>query len=555
MGFSVDTEKVAVDGVLTLQDSVHHPTQCAFGSQDGQGAITPPLTQLGEGLAGLFAFAGVEVGLLHEPVHGAFGWHVSVLVAVGAQQLVVAGLDGGAAAGELFTQLGQHPGDLDDRLAAVAHLADLTAHTELAADQVHHCAVVALRVRHGGLVQGFGVDGSPHTVGALDLLGHRGVGVKVRIPGPGIVVIELGHDQPFGVDLQLTAGTGASKNRFLLQVREGVVDRLVVAAFDGAARLFITQGPQRGHRFGGSEHQVEPGNGLAHFAFLEGNPRRQFPLGQRGAALVGGEQSAAVVAFDVADLGHFRAAVVGGHERFDARFGGFHQLDVVVVVRELAAQPGGLDRRRRLHTLADHRVDQSIRVGVQRFSEQRFHLLFADRAVDRQSVMSDTAGQALVLEREKPIAPPQPRGSAMGGVVIGHLLAPLALAILTGHLVRQIAVAVTGMQHVQGHHHRTITRPRPWWKKRAAPKIRRSARGVSELITHSKAVGSNKQVMTEAWHKAMVRRTEIRNRAQSRQRRQTGRKDGARPPGAGNTGIRPPGDNGLPEPPNGRVSG
>ena len=69
------------------------------------------------------------------------------------------------------------------------------------------------------------------------------MGVKVRIPGPGIVVIELGHDQPFGVDLQLTAGTGAGEDRFLLQVREGVVDRLVVAAFDGAARVLITQCP------------------------------------------------------------------------------------------------------------------------------------------------------------------------------------------------------------------------------------------------------------------------------------------------------------------------
>ena len=106
------------------------------------------------------------------------------------------------------------------------------------------------------------------------------MGVQVRVPGAGIVVVELRHDQTVGVDLPLTAITASGEGRLALDPGQRVVDALAVDALDRLPSLRIGQCPQGADGLLGGEHHVHPRHRLTHVGALRRRPGQQLPLGR-----------------------------------------------------------------------------------------------------------------------------------------------------------------------------------------------------------------------------------------------------------------------------------
>ena len=159
-----------------------------------------------------------------------------------------------------------------------------------------------------------------------------------------------------------------------------------------------------------------------------------------------------------ASMGAFQCAptsvvVVAVGHRQGAGEGGFAVADV-----EPAAQFGGFARREAVHSPLGHIGGDRIGVGVQPFSEKRFHLCFADlgTGLHRPHVGDIVFGHPACaggLQRGQPGAHPVARGFTFGGVVVDQRGFAARGRIDSGDLPDQVLIPVSGSELVHRHRH------------------------------------------------------------------------------------------------------
>ena len=88
--------------------------------------------------------------------------------------------------------------DLERRRAPRAAVAPPERHRQPPRQLIGEQRVVGLRHGHRGGEQDLAVQGPPRPVGALDPVGEHDVGVQVRVPVPGVGVVERRRDHPTG---------------------------------------------------------------------------------------------------------------------------------------------------------------------------------------------------------------------------------------------------------------------------------------------------------------------------------------------------------------------
>ena len=102
---------------------------------------------------------------------------------------------------EVREQVLADPVDLERRVAARASVAHRPLHRQPPPQLVRQQRVIQLRHRDDRRVHGPPVQAPPRAVGALDLVGDDDVGVQVRVPCPGVPVIERRSDHAARADL------------------------------------------------------------------------------------------------------------------------------------------------------------------------------------------------------------------------------------------------------------------------------------------------------------------------------------------------------------------
>ena len=88
----------------------------------------------------------------------------------------------------------------------------------------------------------------PASVEGLYLVGHREVGVQVRVAGPAVPVGERCGDQASDVDLPDPLRPGPGEQGMLLEERQSVLHCGLMRPFDHSRHRRISDRPQGGHR-------------------------------------------------------------------------------------------------------------------------------------------------------------------------------------------------------------------------------------------------------------------------------------------------------------------
>jgi len=96
------------------------------------------------------------------------------------------------------------------------------------------------------------VQRPPLPVQALHLRRDRDVRMQVRVPRPGIGVVDRGRHETPGVDLRNPGGAGPRQRRVLLHIRERPPPGRLMSLLDLSADPLVAQSPQ--HR-----HGLDPG--------------------------------------------------------------------------------------------------------------------------------------------------------------------------------------------------------------------------------------------------------------------------------------------------------
>lgn len=349
-----------------------------------------------------------------------------VLTPEGAKELFVAGLDVGPPGGEVLDELHRYPGDLPDRLPGPGGVRPLDErHRKTPAQLGFEGGVVELADRHCDPAQRAGVQAAPLAVHALNLGGDGDVGVQIGVAGAAVVMIEYRRDQPASLDLRHPALACPGERGVLLEHLHGGIPGGLVRLPYGLAYLRSgVECPQQRRGFHRGEHHVEPRYRRPRPPGLLGMHPLHLGCGQCPAGFLFDDFQALVDAF-VEALDRFVLGK-GGTQAGRTKRLGLHGGDL----------PLG---HARPHVLGQIVADHGIGVGVQAHPEQRPHLVLGD---------------LLTLEPEQRCAAalPPTRQVALGGVVIGGVLAALALYIPAGDLPGQVGVAVPGSQLVDRHH-------------------------------------------------------------------------------------------------------
>src|SRR5665648_364502 len=139
---------------------------------------------------------------------------------------------------------------------------------ELARRLIGQQVVIDLRDRHHRVMQGLGVHRAPTAVVSLDLVGDHDVGVQVRVPGPGVPMVEGGGEHAASGDLATPRVPGPSEQSCAFDEPERIIYRCPMRPKDGERSPVIGQRPQGRHGLRWRARQVETGH------------RRRLGLGQ-----------------------------------------------------------------------------------------------------------------------------------------------------------------------------------------------------------------------------------------------------------------------------------
>ncbi len=172
----------------------------------------------------------------------------SVLVLEAPRQCRKLRLDAGPARGPGAQQLGWDSGDLTDLAPALTGITALgEPHADPLDQQGFQPGVVVLGRGDLVPVQRPSVQRQPPPLRGADLVADRDVRVQVGVAGARIAVGERRCDEAGGVDLGDAVGSAPGVGGVLLQPRDRVPHRLVVARGDGRGQLARRDRPQRRH--------------------------------------------------------------------------------------------------------------------------------------------------------------------------------------------------------------------------------------------------------------------------------------------------------------------
>ena len=305
-------------------------------------------------------------------------------------QLVETLLDADASRRELLNKGLGDTGDLHLRRRVAASTL-LEGDTKVGRQVAHERVVVACRGCDNCLVQGLGVDGSPHPRGCPvvileperheDLVGDEHVVVQLRVTCSGVVVPETGsHDAVYAHAAHaVTSRTGA--NDVGLEPVERLLDGLCVRLLDPGLQVPVAQRPHDGDGLGNGERQIEArdrlraGRGLSRQEACE--------LVATGGLTVP-VRNEHVVSDPAADLRHLPAAglglVVVIAEVVDGLTDGVSEL---LVKRRI----DGIGVAKEEITLVNDpvlRVTDGLSVGALALTEEVAHLLLSDLTRDME---------------------------------------------------------------------------------------------------------------------------------------------------------------------------
>ena len=229
-----------------------------------------------------------------------------------AASLLLAGLDHQAPARPALREALIHPRDLTRRPLAQVAVRPLGEHQPRPVGQVLlQAGVVGLRRAHRGRIQDPPVDRQPAPVQGLDLVGHRQVGVQVRVAGAGVAVDERSRDRTAHVDLAHPVAAGAGEQRVAFEVGQGVGHRLVVGGLDLVPDCGRGDRPQRRHALGGGERQVVAGHRGRARAGVPGDRCADLTGVGRVTAVLGPKQAAGNLGADAGPLVDVDRVVTG----------------------------------------------------------------------------------------------------------------------------------------------------------------------------------------------------------------------------------------------------
>jgi hypothetical protein len=169
----------------------------------------------------------------------------------------------------------------------------------------------------------------------LDLVGHRDVGVQIRVPGPAVAVGERGGNRASDVNLPDSLWPGPGEKGMLLNERQGVLDRGLMGPFDHSCHARISDGPQGRDWLHRRKSQVIPGN------YLCSRPRVFHDLSRQLSGI-------------------HRLSAMRGKEEFAGHLGP-HPGPICSRQRRVHGQAGcGIDRRDALGDFEPERADVPI---------------------------------------------------------------------------------------------------------------------------------------------------------------------------------------------------
>ena len=377
-----------------------HVVDRNLGAQYPGRLLAPLRAALGEGGTLLLAGARRQGGLLGEAELRCPRRLVPVLGAVGAHQLVVGVLDRRTARGERLTDAGVDALDLPDRARPTgAHLID-EPHPESLDELGLHARVVPLGCGNAEQVQDPPIQGTPLAVSALDLVGHREVGVQIRVARARVEVIERGCHQALGVDLSHPARAHTRQCGLGLDPHQRGPPRALVGLLDLSAHPLVAQTPQGRDGLDRCEHQVVTRDRLALCGAARGEEPGHRSLGGRTRRGLGEQGPGHVPTDQVALDTDLRGAVMVRAELGERRREG---LRVRVVdgreLRKPAPELGGLHRLDGAGPTGHQGARTGIRIRVAPLTEQGLHLLLghlAGHAQTRQPLPHPAAGRVAV---------------------------------------------------------------------------------------------------------------------------------------------------------------
>ena len=104
------------------------------------------------------------------------------------------------------------------------------------------------------------VDGAPHTVRGQQFVGDQGVGVQLRVTGPGGAVVEQRRHQAFGGDLLTPSVPRRDNPAWESRYANAAVTAARCASSTWVCRCHPAQSPQCADTLGCGERQVETGD-------------------------------------------------------------------------------------------------------------------------------------------------------------------------------------------------------------------------------------------------------------------------------------------------------
>jgi hypothetical protein len=103
--------------------------------------------------------------------------------------------------------------------------------------------VVGFRRGNIGLEQHPPVDRQPPSIESLHLVGHRDMGMEIRVAGPAVPMGEGGCDQAPYIDLTGPLRAGPGEQGVLLNKRQRVAHRRLVGPFDDGSHSRVGDRP------------------------------------------------------------------------------------------------------------------------------------------------------------------------------------------------------------------------------------------------------------------------------------------------------------------------
>ena len=237
----------------------HHRSDGATSAQHCCRFVQPGGALLGQGSGFVFGVAGLQRRLLRQLQRFDRCRRPAMIMLELDGELAAAGVDVGTAGGPAFVQSWVDTDDLPDRpLRRVGAGPFGEPHPQGFTQVLFEGGVVGLRGCNVGFEQHPSVDRQPPSIEGLDLVGHRDVGVQIRVAGPAVAVGERGRDEASDVDLPDPLWPGPGEQRVLLDERQSVLHGGLMGLFDDGRHRRFGDRPQGRDRLHRRERQVIP---------------------------------------------------------------------------------------------------------------------------------------------------------------------------------------------------------------------------------------------------------------------------------------------------------